>query len=638
MKVRLEKKNKIFWRFLYAYIIMIIISTIVVLPIFIMIRKESMDSLYKYNMAVLEQFNYIIGAKTNEINILAEQLSDMGIVNSAENANPIESSIALREVKERTGIISEIYIYFKKKDVIISSAGPISKKEFYDVLSDDTHESMDDFYKQITNNVYYKSFFSKEFNTQENKKLVYAQSLPVGNYTYTDATMFILLDVNSISEIIKKVGITINSDLIISDKYGDVLFSTARGEYNVSNIISKINKQNGIVKLKNADKFLIYYKDQQNSWNYMNIIPSNEFMKSIYNMGINLLIIWAICIFFGIIFAGFLLRITYRPIREVVQKISLDSEDMYHMDEMELINKKIINLEAQNRKIESSMDRQVKCIFNKVMTSIFNNSFDVDEVDEFLKAIELSFIYNYFTIAVIETDEEIQEQKEYNLILFVVSNVMTELIGGQYPCYINPIDNNRIAVIINIPEVGEDLHDKISDSVKKNCETLYCLLKNEFGISIKAGISSIQYKFENIRICYLEAMRALKYADNEEYNIIKQSDIANMKSSRFIDDIKDYIDNHYNENDISTASVAEKFGITSQYLSTIFKKATGENLYGYITKLRIEKAKKLMNNKNFTIVQIAEKVGYTSDISFIRAFKKTEGITPGKYREGENDE
>ena len=108
MKVRLEKKNKIFWRFLYAYIIMIIISTIVVLPIFIMIRKESMDSLYKYNMAVLEQFNYIIGAKTNEINILAEQLSDMGIVNSAENANPIESSIALREVKERTGIISEI--------------------------------------------------------------------------------------------------------------------------------------------------------------------------------------------------------------------------------------------------------------------------------------------------------------------------------------------------------------------------------------------------------------------------------------------------------------------------------------------------------------------------------------------------
>ena len=115
-------------------------------------------------------------------------------------------------------------------------------------------------------------------------------------------------------------------------------------------------------------------------------------------------------------------------------------------------------------------------------------------------------------------------------------------------------------------------------------------------------------------------------------------DIVKYNYKIGIDDIKDYIDNHYNENDISTASVAEKFGITSQYLSTIFKKATGENLYGYITKLRIEKAKKLMNNKNLTIVQIAEKVGYTSDISFIRAFKKTEGITPGKYREGENDE
>lgn len=40
-----------------------------------------------------------------------------------------------------------------------------------------------------------------------------------------------------------------------------------------------------------------------------------------------------------------------------------------------------------------------------------------------------------------------------------------------------------------------------------------------------------------------------------------------------------------------------------------------------------------MENKELTIVQIAQKIGYNNDVVFIRAFKKLEGVTPGKYRE-----
>ena len=53
----------------------------------------------------------------------------------------------------------------------------------------------------------------------------------------------------------------------------------------------------------------------------------------------------------------------------------------------------------------------------------------------------------------------------------------------------------------------------------------------------------------------------------------------------------------------------------------------------FIEKCRIEKACNLIKNTNMKIGDIAETVGYTSDVSFRRAFKKVTGISPGEYRE-----
>jgi two-component system response regulator YesN len=97
--------------------------------------------------------------------------------------------------------------------------------------------------------------------------------------------------------------------------------------------------------------------------------------------------------------------------------------------------------------------------------------------------------------------------------------------------------------------------------------------------------------------------------------------------------IQQYIRDHYADPMISLVSIADHFQITSQYLSSFFKKHSGTNLTDFLAQVRIEQAKKLMENPSFTISQIASMVGYTNDVGFIRVFKKHEGITPGKYRE-----
>ncbi|WP_246320639.1 helix-turn-helix domain-containing protein [Paenibacillus qinlingensis] len=97
--------------------------------------------------------------------------------------------------------------------------------------------------------------------------------------------------------------------------------------------------------------------------------------------------------------------------------------------------------------------------------------------------------------------------------------------------------------------------------------------------------------------------------------------------------IRQYIDDHYNDNNMSLAAMADHFQISLQYLSTFFKKHSGENITDYIAIVRIREAKKLLADPKATMGDIAIKIGYANAVSFIRFFKKVEGVPPGKYRE-----
>ncbi|PYI56938.1 helix-turn-helix domain-containing protein [Paenibacillus flagellatus] len=94
-----------------------------------------------------------------------------------------------------------------------------------------------------------------------------------------------------------------------------------------------------------------------------------------------------------------------------------------------------------------------------------------------------------------------------------------------------------------------------------------------------------------------------------------------------------YIDEHYSDNGLSLSSMADHFHISLQYLSTFFKKHSGENITDYLAAVRVREAKKLLADPTITIGDIALKIGYANAVSFVRFFKKVEGVPPGKYRE-----
>ncbi len=94
---------------------------------------------------------------------------------------------------------------------------------------------------------------------------------------------------------------------------------------------------------------------------------------------------------------------------------------------------------------------------------------------------------------------------------------------------------------------------------------------------------------------------------------------------------KEYIDHHYNKT-VMLEEVAEKIGLSSYYLSKLFKEKFEVTFIEYITNIRIQKAKDLLLGGKTPLKEIAMNIGYKDPNYFSRVFKKETGLSPSEYR------
>jgi AraC-like DNA-binding protein len=78
--------------------------------------------------------------------------------------------------------------------------------------------------------------------------------------------------------------------------------------------------------------------------------------------------------------------------------------------------------------------------------------------------------------------------------------------------------------------------------------------------------------------------------------------------------------------------LARHVGLSRAALAKRFKVLVGQPVFEYLTRLRIQHARELLRDSRVPVWEVAKKVGYESDVSFTRAFRKIEGKTPLQYR------
>ncbi len=121
------------------------------------------------------------------------------------------------------------------------------------------------------------------------------------------------------------------------------------------------------------------------------------------------------------------------------------------------------------------------------------------------------------------------------------------------------------------------------------------------------------------------------WGKNHIHHLIRQTEKWSSKNAELFSMVFDYTNKNFSK-DITLESAASEAGLTSQYLSRIFKEKCGINFIDYITKKRMEYAKELLKKSNESIKKISKLSGYEDPNYFCRIFKKENGMSPKQYR------
>ncbi|MDO4454274.1 MAG: AraC family transcriptional regulator [Eubacteriales bacterium] len=131
-----------------------------------------------------------------------------------------------------------------------------------------------------------------------------------------------------------------------------------------------------------------------------------------------------------------------------------------------------------------------------------------------------------------------------------------------------------------------------------------------------------------------ELMRAIKKAQQKlpaKQKEMEQEKNTDETGSDMIEKIKQYIEEHLSQ-EITRKEIAEFAGFNQEYLSTLFKKETGDTLSEYIQKKRLSVAKKLLRKTNLPISLISQECGYETLSYFSNVFRQRVGVSPREYR------
>lgn len=82
---------------------------------------------------------------------------------------------------------------------------------------------------------------------------------------------------------------------------------------------------------------------------------------------------------------------------------------------------------------------------------------------------------------------------------------------------------------------------------------------------------------------------------------------------------------------ITLVEISERLYLNSSYFSRLFKKETGENFIEYVNRVKMERAKELLNESDKTIDDIAQSLGYDNKGYFVKVFKDHYGVPPSRY-------
>ncbi|WP_138752812.1 response regulator [Paenibacillus sinopodophylli] len=288
-------------------------------------------------------------------------------------------------------------------------------------------------------------------------------------------------------------------------------------------------------------------------------------------------------------------------------------------------------------------------LFNRLLTSTEDDAYEVAKLLNDRYAVKLNG--PYFAVIKLRlhltAPDHVIPARDARLLQYAALNIANELLDKEWnhSAFYSP--NEEISVLIQWDEneFGDSSANKLNqlDMIGRS---LHHNIHKYLGLHVVIGISQIIRGMEFLSMLGEQAHKAIlwnrEHRDHyvfyygdfnwSTYSQEPTSEQLSEQNSLIVEKSKDYIDNHFAQKGLTLHEVAQKNHVSPNYLSYLFKKDTGYNLWEYVIKLRMEESRKLILHTDLRRYEISERVGYESPEHFSKIFKKYYGMSPSELK------
>ncbi|MCR4656087.1 MAG: response regulator [Lachnospiraceae bacterium] len=244
----------------------------------------------------------------------------------------------------------------------------------------------------------------------------------------------------------------------------------------------------------------------------------------------------------------------------------------------------------------------------------------------------LDFSYNRYILVYGEIEEHKGDDTSKGLSYYSSCFTMTkEIVSKHAPCYPVSVDPRHFAFIFYFSDrlSVADAMEQINDALENALE----MIDNYFNAALFFGIGSAVTDPLEIPDSFEESMAAIKQADKSgPIRLFSHIVGSNRRSGkdRLISSIQEYIEQNL-DGKLKLNEVAEVFGLSPAYLSSIFKKNSEIGFSEFVYTRKIEKAKSLLLSGDMRMYEVADALGFESAYYFSKVFKRVTGMSPRDY-------
>ncbi|MBB6733146.1 response regulator [Cohnella zeiphila] len=274
---------------------------------------------------------------------------------------------------------------------------------------------------------------------------------------------------------------------------------------------------------------------------------------------------------------------------------------------MELISS--LSEEIRNEKVHSQQEEFLRSSLKYLREAVFQRlaaGLDIGKLD----LGPIADAHPRFRLVMVTMDAG---SKNVHLEHFIIDNVLTELIGLFGAGFVVSFDRQSLLGLVTLNE-GVAI------------ETLLGELKSHLRHYLKIP-------FQVLHSDELTDMRKVPQVVGHFRQASASGAYVPLEGGgeKAIDVALRFIDSHFHE-DLSLEKVASIVFLNPIYFSQLFKQKTGHGYKDYVISLRMEQAKRLLDNPNLKLADIAERIGYQDVRHFTQVFRRKFEMTPTEFR------